>query len=141
MARSAWPPIGHFHVISLSLARVVTRRMSPSQRGRCHATTTLPTSETIQLGLTAKMVYAASTSLALNGVTAQLLMHFLNALLAELGHLAVASTSSPQPYDTLCAAMLACYRIPANLAPGKREIRKTPEGGEGGIVFFSSFLL
>ncbi|KAH7983285.1 hypothetical protein HPB52_010615 [Rhipicephalus sanguineus] len=33
----------------------------------------------------------------------------LNALPVELRHLAAASTSRPQPYDHLCAAVLACY--------------------------------
>ncbi|KAH7955554.1 hypothetical protein HPB52_001281 [Rhipicephalus sanguineus] len=50
-------------------------------------------------------------TLALNGVTAQPLMQavLLNPLPAELRHLDAALTSSPQPYDDLCAAVLACY--------------------------------
>ncbi|KAH7983027.1 hypothetical protein HPB52_008823 [Rhipicephalus sanguineus] len=63
----------------------------------------LPPSRFLQLDAT----------LALNGVTAQPLMHavLLNALPVELRHLATASTSSPQPYDDLCAAVLACYGL------------------------------
>ncbi|KAH7943866.1 hypothetical protein HPB52_012024 [Rhipicephalus sanguineus] len=49
--------------------------------------------------------------LAVNGVTSQPLMHdiLLDALPVELRHLSAASSSSPQPYDNLCAAVLARY--------------------------------
>ncbi|KAH7986500.1 hypothetical protein HPB52_024910 [Rhipicephalus sanguineus] len=52
-----------------------------------------------------------NATVALNGVTAQLLMQavLLNPLPVELRHLAHASTSRPQPYDDLCTAVLACY--------------------------------
>ncbi|KAH7969938.1 hypothetical protein HPB52_022785 [Rhipicephalus sanguineus] len=44
--------------------------------------------------------------LAVNGVMHDIL---LDALPAELRHLSTASSSSPQPYDDLCAAVLARY--------------------------------
>ncbi|KAH8030541.1 hypothetical protein HPB51_008186 [Rhipicephalus microplus] len=47
--------------------------------------------------------------LAVNGITDQLLMHaiLLDALPVELRHLAATSSTSPQPYDALCTAVLA----------------------------------
>ncbi|KAH8037505.1 hypothetical protein HPB51_011654 [Rhipicephalus microplus] len=47
--------------------------------------------------------------LAVNGITDQLLMHaiLLDALPVELRHLAATSSTSPQPYDSLCTAVLA----------------------------------
>ncbi|KAH7955511.1 hypothetical protein HPB52_001069 [Rhipicephalus sanguineus] len=58
--------------------------------------------------------------LAVNGVTAQPLMHdiLLDALPAELRHLSAASSSSPQPYDDLCAAVLARYGETYRPLPG-----------------------
>ncbi|KAH7986549.1 hypothetical protein HPB52_024877 [Rhipicephalus sanguineus] len=57
--------------------------------------------------------------LAVNGVTSQPLMHdMLDALPAELRHLSAASSSSPQPYDDLCAAVLARYGETYRPLPG-----------------------
>ncbi|KAH7976723.1 hypothetical protein HPB52_018653 [Rhipicephalus sanguineus] len=66
--------------------------------------------------------------LAVNGVTAQPLMHeiLVDALPAELSHLFAASSSSPQPYDDLCAAVLACYGETYRPLPGTREFRLSP---------------
>ncbi|KAH7952007.1 hypothetical protein HPB52_016782 [Rhipicephalus sanguineus] len=66
--------------------------------------------------------------LAVNGVTAQPLMHdiLLDALPAELRHLSAASSSSPQPYDDLCAAVLARYGETYRPLPGTREFRVSP---------------
>ncbi|KAH7955826.1 hypothetical protein HPB52_004070 [Rhipicephalus sanguineus] len=66
--------------------------------------------------------------LAVNGVTAQPLMHdiLLDALPAELRHLSAASSSSPQPYDDLCAAVLARYGETYRPLPGTRELRVSP---------------
>ncbi|KAH7957511.1 hypothetical protein HPB52_019629 [Rhipicephalus sanguineus] len=66
--------------------------------------------------------------LAVNGVTAQTLMHdiLLDAIPAELRHLSAASSSSPQPYDDLCAAVLARYGETYRLLPGTREFRVSP---------------
>ncbi|KAH7932360.1 hypothetical protein HPB52_024689 [Rhipicephalus sanguineus] len=66
--------------------------------------------------------------LAVNGVTAQPLMHdiLLDALPAELRHLSAASSSSPQPYDDLCAAVLAGYGETYRPLPGTREFRVSP---------------
>ncbi|KAH7955822.1 hypothetical protein HPB52_003948 [Rhipicephalus sanguineus] len=66
--------------------------------------------------------------LAVNGVTAQPLMHdiLLEALPAELRHLSAASSSSPQPYDDLCAAVLARYGETYRPLPGTREFRVSP---------------
>ncbi|KAH7955849.1 hypothetical protein HPB52_004315 [Rhipicephalus sanguineus] len=66
--------------------------------------------------------------LAVNGVTAQPLMHniLLDALPDELRHLSAASSSSPQPYDDLCAAVLARYGATYRPLPGTREFRVSP---------------
>ncbi|KAH7936284.1 hypothetical protein HPB52_021325 [Rhipicephalus sanguineus] len=66
--------------------------------------------------------------LAVNGVTAQALMHdiLLDALPAELRHMSAASSSSPQPYDDLCAAVLARYGETYRPLPGTREFRVSP---------------
>ncbi|KAH7956732.1 hypothetical protein HPB52_012255 [Rhipicephalus sanguineus] len=66
--------------------------------------------------------------LALNGITAQPMMHavLLQALPVELHHLAAATTSSPQPYDDLCAAVLALYGETYRPLPGTREFRVSP---------------
>ncbi|KAH7983464.1 hypothetical protein HPB52_012222 [Rhipicephalus sanguineus] len=66
--------------------------------------------------------------LAVNGVTAQPLMHdiLLDALPAELRHLSAASSSSSQPYDDLCAAVLARYGETYRPLPGTREFRVSP---------------
>ncbi|KAH7943612.1 hypothetical protein HPB52_009472 [Rhipicephalus sanguineus] len=66
--------------------------------------------------------------LAVNGVTAQPLMHdiLLDALPAELRHLSTVSSSSPQPYDDLCAAVLARYGETYRPLPGTREFRVSP---------------
>ncbi|KAH7943706.1 hypothetical protein HPB52_010033 [Rhipicephalus sanguineus] len=66
--------------------------------------------------------------LAVNGVTAQPLMHdiLLDAVPAELRHLSAASSSSPQPYDDLCAAVLARYGETYRPLPGTREFRVSP---------------
>ncbi|KAH7944613.1 hypothetical protein HPB52_022198 [Rhipicephalus sanguineus] len=66
--------------------------------------------------------------LAVNGVTTQPLMHdiLLDALPAELRHLSAASSSSPQPYDDLCAAVLARYGETYRPLPGTRELRVSP---------------
>ncbi|KAH7947278.1 hypothetical protein HPB52_009138 [Rhipicephalus sanguineus] len=66
--------------------------------------------------------------LAQNGITAQPMMHavLLQALPVELHHLAAATTSSPQPYDDLCAAVLAPYGETYRPLPGTREFRVSP---------------
>ncbi|KAH7985499.1 hypothetical protein HPB52_025601 [Rhipicephalus sanguineus] len=66
--------------------------------------------------------------LALNGITAQPMMHavLLQALPVELHHLAAATTSSPQPYDDLCAAVLARYGETYRPLPGTREFQVSP---------------
>ncbi|KAH7986071.1 hypothetical protein HPB52_025226 [Rhipicephalus sanguineus] len=66
--------------------------------------------------------------LALNGITAQPMMHaaLFQALPVELHHLAAATTSSPQPYDDLCAAVLARYGETYRPLPGTREFRVSP---------------
>ncbi|KAH7972918.1 hypothetical protein HPB52_018762 [Rhipicephalus sanguineus] len=66
--------------------------------------------------------------LAVNGVTAQPLMHdiLLDALPAVLRQLSTASSSSPQPYDDLCAAVLARYGETYRPLPGTREFRVSP---------------
>ncbi|KAH7950915.1 hypothetical protein HPB52_003123 [Rhipicephalus sanguineus] len=66
--------------------------------------------------------------LALNGITAQPMMHavLLQALPVELHHLSAASSSSPQPYDDLCAAVLARYGETYRPLPGPREFRVSP---------------
>ncbi|KAH7944498.1 hypothetical protein HPB52_020384 [Rhipicephalus sanguineus] len=66
--------------------------------------------------------------LALNGITAQPMMHavLLQALPVELHHLSAASSSSPQPYDDLCAAVLARYGETYRPLPGTREFRVSP---------------
>ncbi|KAH7946528.1 hypothetical protein HPB52_000644 [Rhipicephalus sanguineus] len=65
---------------------------------------------------------------ALNGVKAQPLMHavLLNALPVELCHLAAASSSSPRPYDDLCAAVPACCGETYRLLPGSRACIPAP---------------
>ncbi|KAH7952573.1 hypothetical protein HPB52_024027 [Rhipicephalus sanguineus] len=67
-------------------------------------------------------------TIAVNGVTAQPLMHdiLLDALPAELRHLFAASSSSPQPYDELCSAVLARYGETYRPLPGTREFRVSP---------------
>ncbi|KAH7947233.1 hypothetical protein HPB52_008499 [Rhipicephalus sanguineus] len=50
----------------------------------------------------------------------------LDALPAELRHLSAASSSSPQPYDDLCAAVLARYGETYRPLPGARELRVSP---------------
>ncbi|KAH7984363.1 hypothetical protein HPB52_019792 [Rhipicephalus sanguineus] len=66
--------------------------------------------------------------LAVNGVTAQPLMHdiLFDALPAELRHLSTASSSTLQPYDDLCAAVLARYGETYRPLPGTREFRVSP---------------
>ncbi|KAH7963487.1 hypothetical protein HPB52_021254 [Rhipicephalus sanguineus] len=62
--------------------------------------------------------------LALNGITAQPTMHavLLQALPVELHNLAAATTSSPQPYDDLCAAVLARYGETYRPLPGTPRV-------------------
>ncbi|KAH7956376.1 hypothetical protein HPB52_008708 [Rhipicephalus sanguineus] len=50
----------------------------------------------------------------------------LDTLPAELRHLSAASSSSPQPYDDLCAAVLARYGETYRPLPGTRELRVSP---------------
>ncbi|KAH7956642.1 hypothetical protein HPB52_011455 [Rhipicephalus sanguineus] len=50
----------------------------------------------------------------------------LDALPPELRHLSTASSSSPQPYDDLCAAVLARYGETYRPLPGTREFRVSP---------------
>ncbi|KAH7939431.1 hypothetical protein HPB52_012586 [Rhipicephalus sanguineus] len=66
--------------------------------------------------------------LALNGITAQPMMHavLLQALPVELHHRAAATTSSPRPYDDLCAAVLARYGETYRPLPGTREFQVSP---------------
>ncbi|KAH7935583.1 hypothetical protein HPB52_009991 [Rhipicephalus sanguineus] len=66
--------------------------------------------------------------LVVNGVKAHPLMHAvqLNTLPVELRHLAAAPSSSPRPYDDLCAAVLACYRQTYRPLPGSREFHISP---------------
>ncbi|KAH7946895.1 hypothetical protein HPB52_005669 [Rhipicephalus sanguineus] len=67
-------------------------------------------------------------ALAQSGVTAQPLMHavLLNALPVELRHLAAASTSSLQPYEDLCAAVLICYGHAYRPLRWSREFHASP---------------
>ncbi|KAH7981803.1 hypothetical protein HPB52_001113 [Rhipicephalus sanguineus] len=67
-------------------------------------------------------------TLAVNGVTTQPLMHdiLLDALPAELRHLSAASSSSPQPYDDICAAVLARFGETYRPLPGTREFQVSP---------------
>ncbi|XP_049267226.1 uncharacterized protein LOC125756460 [Rhipicephalus sanguineus] len=66
--------------------------------------------------------------LAVNGIKTQPRMHavLLNALPVELCHLAAESSSSPRPYDDLCAAVLACYGQTYRPLPGSREFQVSP---------------
>ncbi|KAH7967891.1 hypothetical protein HPB52_003798 [Rhipicephalus sanguineus] len=66
--------------------------------------------------------------LAVNGIKAQPMMHavLLNALPVELFHLAAESSSSPRPYDDLCAAVLACCGQTYRPLPGSREFQISP---------------
>ncbi|KAH7969501.1 hypothetical protein HPB52_019028 [Rhipicephalus sanguineus] len=59
------------------------------------------------------------------------LMHdiLLDALPAELRHLSAASSSSPQPYDDLCAAVLARYGETYRPLPGTRDGTTRPAAG------------
>lgn len=68
------------------------------------------------------------TILTLNGIKPQLTMHaiLLNALLVELCHLAATSSSSLQPYDDLCSAVLACYRHIYRPPPGTHDFHVSP---------------
>ncbi|KAH7939526.1 hypothetical protein HPB52_013519 [Rhipicephalus sanguineus] len=50
----------------------------------------------------------------------------LNTLPVELCHLAAESSSSPRPYDDLCAAVLACYGQTYRPLPGSREFQISP---------------
>ncbi|KAH7968211.1 hypothetical protein HPB52_007024 [Rhipicephalus sanguineus] len=65
--------------------------------------------------------------LVLNGVTTQALMHaiLLQTLPVELRRL-LPCTSSPQPYDDLCALVLACYRETYGPLPASREFQASP---------------
>ncbi|KAH7968289.1 hypothetical protein HPB52_007607 [Rhipicephalus sanguineus] len=67
-------------------------------------------------------------TLAVNGVTAQPLMHdiLIDALPAELRHLSAASSSSPQPYDDPCVPVLAGYGETYRPLPGTREFQVSP---------------
>ncbi|KAH7963394.1 hypothetical protein HPB52_020899 [Rhipicephalus sanguineus] len=49
-----------------------------------------------------------------------------DALPVELCHLAAESSSSPRPYDDLCAAVLACYGQTFRPLPGSREFQISP---------------
>lgn len=62
--------------------------------------------------------------LAVNGVADQPLMHaiLLDALPVEFRHLATTSITSPQPYDALCTALLACYALTYLPLPGSRDL-------------------
>lgn len=75
-----------------------------------------------------QIVSAARRNSCLNGVTAQPTIYtiFLDALLVELRHLAATSSSSPQPYDDLCSAVLACYGLTYCPLPGTRDFQVSP---------------
>ncbi|KAH7975974.1 hypothetical protein HPB52_014589 [Rhipicephalus sanguineus] len=66
--------------------------------------------------------------LELNVITAQRLTRavLLHALPVEFCNLAAASTSSTQPYDYLCAAMLACCGETQRPPPASRELLASP---------------
>ncbi|KAH7952565.1 hypothetical protein HPB52_024019 [Rhipicephalus sanguineus] len=66
--------------------------------------------------------------LAVNGIKVQPMMHAvpLNALPVELCHLAAESSSSPRPYDALCAAVLTCYGQTYRPPSGSREFQISP---------------
>ncbi|KAH7944523.1 hypothetical protein HPB52_021055 [Rhipicephalus sanguineus] len=68
------------------------------------------------------------TILTLNGVAAQPPMHdiLLDALPIELRHLAAASSSSTQPYEDLCAAVLAGYGETCQPLPARLEFQASP---------------
>ncbi|KAH7971836.1 hypothetical protein HPB52_003459 [Rhipicephalus sanguineus] len=74
--------------------------------------------------------------LAVNGIKAQPMMHavLLNALPVELCHLAAKSSSSPRPYDDLCAAVLACYGQTYRPLPGSRELQISPPSQGAGPI-------
>ncbi|KAH7968966.1 hypothetical protein HPB52_013223 [Rhipicephalus sanguineus] len=74
--------------------------------------------------------------LAVNGIKAQPMMHavLLNALPVELCHLAAESSSSPRPYDDLCAAVLACYGQTYRPLPGSRELQISPPSQGAGPI-------
>ncbi|KAH7986789.1 hypothetical protein HPB52_024726 [Rhipicephalus sanguineus] len=74
--------------------------------------------------------------LAVNGIKAQPMMHavLLNALPVELCHLATKSSSSPRPYDDLCAAVLACYGKTYRPLPGSRELQISPPSQGAGPI-------
>ncbi|KAH7958045.1 hypothetical protein HPB51_027970 [Rhipicephalus microplus] len=61
--------------------------------------------------------------LAVNGITDQPLMHAIlhYALPVELHHLAATSSTSPQPYDALCTAVLARNGLTYRPLPGARD--------------------
>ncbi|KAH7934843.1 hypothetical protein HPB52_001027 [Rhipicephalus sanguineus] len=66
--------------------------------------------------------------LAVNDIKAQPMMHavLLNALPVQLCHLAAESSSSPLPYNDLCAAVLACYGKTYRPLPWSREFQVSP---------------
>ncbi|KAH7936328.1 hypothetical protein HPB52_021427 [Rhipicephalus sanguineus] len=71
--------------------------------------------------------------LALNGITAQPMMHavLLQALPVELHNIAPASTSSPRPYDDQPAAVLACYGETYRSVLGSRQFQVFPLSQRG----------
>ncbi|XP_075732406.1 uncharacterized protein LOC119175854 isoform X1 [Rhipicephalus microplus] len=72
--------------------------------------------------------------LALNGVTEQPLMHAIlhDALPVELRHLSATSTSSQQPYDDLCSAVLASYGLTYHPLPFTRDFQVFPASQRAG---------
>ncbi|KAH7943875.1 hypothetical protein HPB52_012058 [Rhipicephalus sanguineus] len=72
--------------------------------------------------------------LTLNGVAAQPPMHdiLLDALPIELRHLAAASSSSTQPYEDLCAAVLAGYGQTCQPLPARLEFQASPPNAASG---------
>ncbi|KAH8036098.1 hypothetical protein HPB51_017754 [Rhipicephalus microplus] len=72
--------------------------------------------------------------LALNGVTDQSLMHAIlhDALPVELRHLSPTSTSSQQPYDDLCSAVLASYGLTYHPLPFTRDFQVIPASQRAG---------
>ncbi|KAH8026107.1 hypothetical protein HPB51_016117 [Rhipicephalus microplus] len=72
--------------------------------------------------------------LALNGVTDQPLMHAIlqDALPVEFRHLSGTSTSSQQPYDDLCSAVLASCGLTYHPLPFTRDFQVFPASQRAG---------
>lgn len=73
-------------------------------------------------------ILVAQLDAILDGVAAQQLMHgiLLDALPVQLCHLAAASSSSPQPYDDPCTAVLAGYGETYRPLPEGLQFKASP---------------